>query len=120
MRHPVVTNLLKTPSELFEVKRQLAMINVFGPWRKKESGHDGFERPEPDRNEPRVYVWHCDGSYDLEAGWYFRIGFGVVDIAGFSNRDPIPSSQECRDGVDEILRKADGVVIVENTDTRPE
>jgi hypothetical protein len=45
---------------------------------------------------------------------YYRVGFGVIGIAGFSNREPFATADECKAAIDEILNdpRATDVVAV--------
>ena len=109
----LVTRLLQQPQELYDLLDRLSRFSVFGPWREREGG---FERPEPGKNGSRVKVWECDGSYDLDAGWYYRLGRGVIGIAALNNREPFSTADECKAEVDAILTQVTDVVVV-TTDT---
>lgn len=97
------------PAELFDLKQQLARIDVFGPW---YSAGRKWIRPEPARPDSRVNVWYCDGETDLGKGWYYRIGFGVLGIAGVSGTEPHATPESCCAAVDETLRQCPGIVLV--------
>jgi hypothetical protein len=101
-----------SPAELFNLKEQLAKVDVFGLWRQ-QSAKCGFERPEPGKRDTRVTVWYCDGDSDLERGWYYRLGFGVVGIGGVSNRTPFELAQQCMAAADALLAAQQDVFIVQ-------
>ncbi len=93
-----------SPTELYRLKDELAEILIFGPWTKKDEGC--FGRPEPGlADRYRVSVWHCSGppDSDLEAGWYYRIGFCVVGIGGVTGTTPFPSAEDCMKAADSAL-----------------
>ena len=108
----VVRRLRNNPADLFSVCESLAKITVFGEWIQDA---DTWRRPEPGRRlgDSRVFVWHCDGvDTDIEEGWYYRVGFGVVGIAGFSNRKPFSTANGCKNEVDRILREQPSIECV--------
>lgn len=92
-----------SPRELYDLKEAVDKILVFGPWKKLSDAT--FVRPEPSRrpSDSRVSVWQCDGKCDLAAGWYYRIGFGVVGIGGVSGTVSHKTAEECMRSVDEQL-----------------
>ncbi len=92
-----------SPGELFDLKDALAAVLVFGPWTK--DGENVFFRPEPARrlHDSRVSVWRCDGEGDLEAGWYWRVGFGVVGVLGCTGTTAYERVEDCMADVDKYL-----------------
>lgn len=100
--------ILAESGKLFDLKARLAKLTVLGPW-KEAAG--GWERPEAGRHESDVGVWKADESTSLEVGWHFRLGFGVVGIAGVSSRKPSVTAEECMARVDELLARVESIVI---------
>jgi len=97
------------PAELYALKEQLARLMVLGPWAVNGDA-TCWERPEAGRNESRVSVWLADRVCDLEDGWYFRLGFGVMGIAGVSGTTPFATAEECMAAVDERLAQVESII----------
>lgn len=99
-----------TVEQLYGLKEALSRLTVFGPWTKRTEGR--FVRPEPANADGRVSVWYCDGSYDLAAGWYYRIGFGVVGIGGVTGTVAHERAEDCMIAADECLAGVPDVRLV--------
>jgi len=100
----IVRQLLSDTALFVALQERLAKFIVFDQWTPQKHS-DGHERLEPGKNESRVFVYETE-----DKGWYYRVGFGVIGIAGFSNSDPFPNAGEAMAAVDEILRSQDDIV----------
>ncbi len=105
-----------SPKELYNLKEALDKLLVFGLWTKLSDLT--FVRPEPSRrpSDSRVSVWCCDGKCDLAAGWYFRIGFGIVGIGGVSGTVAFESAEDCMKQADKLLRQVPDLYLVETAE----
>ena len=100
----LVIELRANPDKLVGLMHELSKLIVFDKWQQRKYDN-GYERMEPGRNESRVTVYEA-----TDGAWYYRIGFGVIELAGFSNRDPFPSAKEAMGCVDEILHSRSDIV----------
>lgn len=106
-----------SPRALFLFAEQLSKVLIFGSWTRLDS--DNWVRIEPGRRptDSRAGVWLCGGQTDLEAGWHFRIGFGVAGLSGLSisSQKPSETAELCMARVDEILSKESDVYLANDT-----
>lgn len=105
-----------SPRDLFDLKERLSRMKVFGPWTQANVFH--FVRPEPGRglNDSRVSVWlkvPYEEKDPLKPGWYFRLGFGVLDLFGVSGTKPFKDAKDCMARVDELLKRDSSNYLVE-------
>jgi len=100
----IVRQLVNDPAFLVQVQRELAKLIVFDAWTEQEHSN-GFERLEPGKNDARVQVYEATDNE-----WYYRVGFGVIGLAGFSNETPFKSSSEAMDYVDKMLGEQADIV----------
>lgn len=108
-------NVPTDPAELFDLKKRLARLIVLGPW-EKTSG--GWKRPEAASPASRIQVWESTaGSSDMEPGWYYRFGFGVLCIPGVSGTTAFATAEACMAAVDKILSEEDSIIFDKGTPT---
>jgi hypothetical protein len=99
------------PAELFLLKEELSRLVVLGPWQEL-NGHTWIrqEAGRPTSSSSRIAIWLTPGGDGLDAGWYYRLGFGVLCISGVENRTPYPNAESCMAAVDFLLGQVDAIV----------
>ncbi len=103
----IFDELLKSPELFAEVSTRISKYIVLNGWTERVFDEGEFERKESGKIDSRVFV------YKEEGGWYYRVGFGVVGIAGSRNEGPIKNAQEAMFTIDAFLALQDDIILVD-------
>ncbi len=103
----IFDELLKSPELFAEVNTRISKYIVLNGWTERVFDEGEFERKEPGKIDSRVFV------YKEEGGWYYRVGFGVVGIAGFGNEEGFRTAREAMITIDSFLVMQDDIILVD-------